>query len=157
MDDVLEKQNIVSKIDAVFLWVDGKDTNYKNKILPYLKKSNNYSEKKFNTRYEQINEIEFAVKSILKFAPYINNIFIVTDNQIPLFLKDKDSDSLFSKVSIIDHSTIFRDLESFLPIFNSRTIESCIHRIPQLSEHFIYLNDDFFIIKHTTEKDFFYK
>jgi hypothetical protein len=34
-----------------------------------------------------------------------------------------------------------------VPNYNSNAIESCIHRIPGLSEYFIYMNDDFFIMK----------
>lgn len=141
------------KVDAVLLWVDGNDISYKTKIASFLDIKN--TEKSFKTRYKQINEIEYSIKSILKFAPYIENIFIITDNQIPSFLKEKKDG--FSKVSIVDHSIIFKGLETYLPTFNSRTIESCIHRIPQLSEHFIYLNDDFFIINPTSKNDFFTK
>lgn len=142
------------KIDAVVLWVDGNDDEYKSKILPYLKERKN-TEKILSSRYEQINEIEYTVKSILKFAPYINNIFIVTDNQTPKFLEQTTDNESFSKVTVVDHTVLFKGLETNLPTFNSRTIESCIHRIPKLSEHFIYLNDDFFIINQTTKGDFF--
>lgn len=144
----------INKIDAVLLWVDGNDDSYKKKISPYLNVNNTNDKKTFNTRYEQINEIEYAVKSILKFAPYINTIFIVTDNQTPHFLKNS-SDVKFSKVKIINHTEIFNGFEEYLPTFNSRSIESCIHRIPNLAEHFIYLNDDFIIINKTKENDFF--
>ncbi len=30
-----------------------------------------------------------------------------------------------------------------------------MHRIPGLAEHFVYFNDDFFLIKHTKPTDFF--
>jgi len=148
------KQTKEIEIDAVILWVDGNDQAYKSKLLPYLKENGN-AEKIFSSRYEQLDEIEYTVKSILKFAPYINNIFIVTDNQTPKFLKQTSEKEKFSKVTIVDHTVLFKGLESNLPTFNSRTIESCMHRIPNLSEHFIYLNDDFFIIAPTTKDDFF--
>lgn len=144
----------IEPIDAVILWVDGNDNAYKSKIYPYLKEETN-PEKSFNNRYVQVNEIEYTVKSILKHASFINSIFIITDNQTPDFLKHTQQDATYSKVRIIDHSLIFKGFESNLPTFNSRTIESCLHRIPKLSEHFIYLNDDFFIISPTTKKDFF--
>ena len=42
-----------------------------------------------------------------------------------------------------------------MPTFNCRPIETCIYRIPELAEHFIYFNDDFFLINETKPSDFF--
>ena len=66
------------KVDAVILWVDGNDEDYKSKISPYLKDTT--SNENFKNRYVQINEIEHNVNSILKHASFVNTIFIVTDN-----------------------------------------------------------------------------
>jgi len=140
------------KVDAVISWVDGNTDAYKDKITPYLKKQA-IAAKSFNSRYAQVNEIEYTVNSILKYAPFVESIYIITDNQTPEFLRQ--TVSKYNKVNIIDHNIVFEGLEHNLPTFNSRTIESCIHRIPELSEHFIYLNDDFFIINPTTKNDFF--
>lgn len=144
-----------SPIDAVILWVDGDDAVHQEKIQSYLHLQNVFTtnSRKFNRRFAQVNEIEYTVNSILKFAPFIRNIFIVTDNQIPDFLKTNKDD--YQNVSIIDHTTIFSGHEEFLPTFNNRSIETCIYRIPNLSEHFIYLNDDFFLINPTQPDDFF--
>ena len=54
----------------------------------YIEDKNSLSNKSVRMRYDQINEIEFSVKSILKYAKFVRNIFIVTDNQTPDFLKD---------------------------------------------------------------------
>jgi len=148
----MTKQKI--KVDAVILWVNGNEATYKAKILPYLDEQPNIK-KNFDTRYSQINEIEFTVNSILKHASFINSIFLVTDNQTPEFLKEKSLNNKYVNVKIVDHTTLFKGLEDNLPTFNSRTLESVIHKIPGLSEHFIYLNDDFFIISPTTQNDFF--
>lgn len=143
-------------VDAVISWVDGNTDAYKAKIAPYLKKQVN-AERSFNSRYAQVNEIEYTVKSILKHAPFVETIYIVTDNQIPFFLTQESTKHKYAKVKVIDHKEIFKGLEQNLPTFNSRTIETCIYRIPGLSEHFIYLNDDFFIINPTSKSDFFTK
>ena len=141
-------------IDAVILWVDGNDENHYNKILSYLEDKEKAKSKKFKTRYDQVNEIHYTIDSILKFAPYIQNIYIVTDKQTPLFLKENTSDT-YNKVTVVDHHEIFSGYESYLPVFNCRPIETCIHRIPNLAEHFIYFNDDFFLINETKPEDFF--
>ncbi|AOZ98132.1 Stealth CR1 domain-containing protein [Flavobacterium commune] len=140
-------------IDAVILWVDGGDERHKEKILPYLTDKKEIKNKKFRTRFDQVNEIQFTIDSILKFASYIRHIYIITDEQTPDFLKNKND--TYSKVKIIDHSVIFAGYEEHLPVFNCRPIESCIFRIPDLAEHFIYFNDDFFLINQTNPEDFF--
>ena len=43
----------------------------------------------------------------------------------------------------------------WLPTFNANTIEMCLHNIPDLSEHFIYSNDDVFPISALRPEDFF--
>ena len=144
-------------IDAIILWVDGSDENHQAKMIPYLESKEAINTEKFRNRFIQVNEIKFTIDSILKFAPYIRNIFIITDNQTPDFLSQKTDNNLYNKVSIVDHKVIFSGYEEFLPTFNSRAIESCMFRIPNLAEHFIYLNDDFFLINETKPEDFFIK
>lgn len=146
--------DIQQPIDAVILWVDGNDERHFNKILSYLEDKEKVKNKKFRTRYDQVNEIQYTIDSILKFAPYIQNIYIVTDEQTPQFLKENIS-GIYNKVSVIDHREIFSGYENYLPVFNCRPIETCIYRIPNLAEHFIYFNDDFFLINDTKPEDFF--
>ncbi|WP_233265964.1 Stealth CR1 domain-containing protein [Formosa sp. L2A11] len=146
--------NIQHPIDAVILWVDGNDKNHQEKMSQYLEKTVNINSTKIRTRYDQVNEIKFTVDSILKYASYIRNIYIITDNQTPDFLK-LNTTNLYKSVTIIDHKTIFNGYEEFLPTFNSISIETLMFRIPKLAEHFIYLNDDFFLINKTEPTDFF--
>lgn len=142
-------------IDAVILWVDGNDEKHKAKIQPFVKDKVNINSKKFRTRFDQVNEIKFAIDSILKYASFIRNIYIITDEQTPSFLREESDKNNYKNVSIIDHSVIFSDYEEFLPTFNCRPIETSLYRIPNLAEHFIYFNDDFFLINQTKPSDFF--
>lgn len=137
-------------VDAVITWVDGGDLEHQKKMSKFIEiKDVN------RNRYDQVEEVKITVDSILKFASFVRKIFIVTDNQIPFFLKKKEETSFYDKVFIIDHKIIFNGKESCLPTFNNRSIETNFHKIPNLSEHFIYLNDDFFLIKKTSLNDFF--
>ena len=142
-------------IDAVILWVDGNDEKHKAKIQPFVKDKVSINSKKFRTRFDQVNEIKFTIDSILKYASFIRNIYIITDEQTPSFLREESDKNNYKNVSIIDHSVIFSDYEEFLPTFNCRPIETSMHRIPNLAEHFIYFNDDFFLINQTKPSDFF--
>jgi len=135
-------------IDAVIPWVDGNDPALNAKRAKYVDLSQVANEDVAGaTRYKSIGEIYYCVASILKFAPWINRIYIITDGQDPKIKSEK--------VSIVDHSTIFKGHEDKLPIFNSNAIETFIWNIPELSEHFIYFNDDFFLVKDVQPEDFF--
>lgn len=141
-------------IDAVILWVDGDDEAHKIKVAKYLNNADLLNSKGFKTRFNQKNEIQYCVDSILKFAPYINTIYVLTDNQIPSFLKESRS-GIYNKLKIIDHKIIFSGFEDYLPVFNSNAIETMVSRIPNLAENYICFNDDMILIKPTKPTDFF--
>ena len=143
-------------VDAVITWVNGNDPSHKAKMQHYLKENTSIGSKSLNMRFTQINEIEFTVKSILKYANFVRNIFIVTDNQIPDFLKNKkDASVKYPNVHVIDHKVIFKEYTNYLPTFNSLAIETMLYKIPNLAEQFIYFNDDFILANETTLEDFF--
>lgn len=137
-------------IDIVYLWVDGND--------PEIIKKRNYWKEKYgkqiNTqaidpcRFVDNNELKYSLRSLEKYAPWINNIFIVTDRQIPKWLNTNHE-----KIHIIDHSEIMP--KDALPTFNSCAIETCICNIKGLSEYFLYANDDTFFTNKVSP-DFFY-
>ena len=139
----------MEKIDAVITWVDGSESNYKFKLEENLK-----NKKIINRQYLQANEINFCVASIIKFAPFVRKIFIVTDNQKPNLNEVRHLVSL-NKVEIIDHKEIFRDNMDSLPTFNIRSIDALLFKIKNLSNKFIYFNDDMFLIKETSKEEWF--
>lgn len=144
-------------IDAVIPWVNGNDEDWQKKINEYLEVKIDFNKKKESTRFNSIGEIDIAIKSIIKNAPFFKNIYLVTDNQIPeSFEKLKELSELSEiNLEIIDHKVIFEGLEEFLPCFNSTSIISLLHRIPNLSEHYVLFNDDSFVMKQTDVEDFF--
>ncbi|WP_275315518.1 hypothetical protein [Tenacibaculum bernardetii] len=145
------------QIDAVITWVDSSDEAWRGKINEHIDKKIDWNNKKDSTRYNSINEIEISIVSILKLATFIKNIYVVTDNQQPKNFENlkKKALSLNVNIELIDHSIIFMGYEEYLPTFNSQTIETMLYRIPNLSEHFVYFNDDMFLINKTKPSDFF--
>ena len=141
------KKNIVSlnqtKIDLVVLWVDSNDETWQKKYLTFFPETDFSS----SSRYSQNFELVFSIRSIEKNLPWINKIFVVTDSQKPDWLKETD------KLKVVYHSDFIP--ESYLPLFNSEAIETFLHLIPGLEEHFIYINDDMYF-SQPLEKDFFY-
>lgn len=138
------------EIDVVFTWVDGSDVVWLekfNRYAPsYLAKSAPYAMD--SARFSNHNELYFSVNSVLKFMPWVRHIFIITDEQVPDWL-----DEHYSKITIIDHKTIIE--QTYLPTFNSHVIEAFLHRIPGLSENFIYFNDDVFVARQLQREHFF--
>ncbi|SDR81303.1 Stealth protein CR1, conserved region 1 [Polaribacter sp. KT25b] len=147
-------ENLV--VDAVIAWVDGNDPKHRQKMENYIENKSSINSKAVRMRFDQVNEIEYSVKSILKYAKFVRNIYIVTDNQTPDFLKDKEkAQKEYPTVFVVDHKTIFEGFYHYLPTFNCFPIESLLYKIPNLSEHFLYLNDDFFLLREAKVSDFF--
>ena len=88
-------------------------------------------------RFEDFNQLLYSIRSVEAYAPWVRHVFIVTNGQIPVWLNTDHP-----RVTIVPHTKIFK-YKSDLPTFNSMAIETNLHRIPGLSDKFIYLNDDF--------------
>lgn len=146
------------KIDAVITWVDGDDPRHKAKRQQYAtQKMLTTDDVAGSTRYKSVGEIFYCVASLNRFASWLNKIYIVTDEQNPHiepFLKQYFSEG-YIPIEIIDHKTIFRGYEKYLPTFNSICIETMTWRIPGLSEHFIEFNDDLILAAPVAPDDFF--
>jgi len=140
------------KIDLVYLWVDGNDDAWKAKKNAELKKVGKQPpiEAIGDFRSNDNDELLFSLRSVEKFAPWINHIFVVTDNQTPKWLNANNP-----KITIVDLADIMP--QDALPCFNSTVIELFIPNIRSLSEHFIYANDDMLFTAKTTPDYFFTK
>jgi FkbM family methyltransferase len=132
-------------VDVVILWVDGSDPDFvklKNKYLS-LEHSDVLKDPGNSTginRWRSFGELLQAIQSIKVFARWVRNIFVVTGfGQRPDWYKKYHTDVIY-----IDHTEIFGD-KSLLPTFQCRPIEAHMWNIPNLSEHFIYFNDDMFL------------
>jgi hypothetical protein len=110
-----------------------------------------------NTRYASLGEIFYCIASLNRYAPWLNKIYIVTDEQNPMVEEwlAKHFPEGTIPMEIVDHKVIFRGYEEFLPTFNSISIESMTWRIPGLSEHYIEFNDDLILAAPTRPEDFF--
>lgn len=125
------------EIDLVYLWVDGSDPNWQAKKLRYTGVLSDNSETNNKGRYISNDELRYALRSAVKHAPWIRRIFIVTDDQRPSWL-----DTSGPGIQVVDHREIMP--HEILPCFNSSVIEYFLYRIPGLSEHFLFANDDMF-------------
>ena len=145
-------------IDAVLPWVDGGDPVLAAKRARYAGKGMLQNDEVGGpARYTSVGEIRWTVASMLRYAPWLRRIYIVTDGQDPDLggmLREHFPDRV-DDVVVVDHSVIYQGREPYLPTFNSNSIDTLIWNIPELSEHFIYTNDDVMLIRPVSVEDFF--
>ncbi len=134
-----------SKIDIVYTFVDFQDKSFQNKIKKY--KSD------FDLiRYQQFGEIYFSLKTLEFFMKnYVNNIYIVTFDQ--KLDHSKISKWIENKIKYINHSDIIPS--KYLPTFNSIVIECFLHKIPDITNTFLYINDDMNLGNYINLNDIF--
>ena len=131
-------------IDAVVLWVDPTDTNWQKSYFKYSNKPN--IDKK---RFSDNGELRYCLRGLYHNTPWLRNIYLVTCGHKPRWLNLEKN----NKIKLISHEEIFP--KGTLPCFNSSVIEMFIHKIPGLSDYFIYSNDDTLITRYTPKNYFF--
>lgn len=137
---------VTAPVDVVYTWVDGGDPEWSERQRARLAQRTGRSEtagsrtSSGRARFESRDELRYSLRSVHLFAPWVRTIHIVTDAQVPPWL-DVDH----PQVRLVDH----RDLlpEDALPTYNSHAIETALHRIPDLAEHFVYFNDDMLLAR----------
>ncbi|MDX6322430.1 MAG: hypothetical protein QOF52_2288 [Propionibacteriaceae bacterium] len=140
-------------IDVVYTWVDDKDAAWRAIKAEYKVDTQggdgHEGRADLAERFRNRDELKYSMRSIEMFAPFVRKIFIVTMDQVPAWL-----DTSHPQVEVVSHRDIYSD-QSALPTFNSSSIETQLHHIEGLSEHFIYFNDDMFLGRPASWNDFF--
>lgn len=139
-------------IDVVFTWVNNTDKKWQEQYKQACQSIPSENVGLYATdpaRFSNHNELFYSVHAVQTFMPWVRRIFIVTCNQQPDWLDEH----AHPKVKIINHAEIIG--KQYLPTFNSHVIEAHLHNIPDLSEHFIYFNDDIFAARHLPSNHFF--
>ncbi len=137
------------KIDVVVLWVTANDPKWQAERQKYLPETQKTEEKIDNDEelFRDWDTLKYLLRGINDHMPWVNNIFLVTADQRPLWLQET------GKLKLIDHKDFLP--AAYRPTFSSHAIELNLHRIPGLSEHFIYFNDDMLPAHSLKISDFF--
>jgi hypothetical protein len=132
-------------IDVIYTWVDDADPAWREKFESFSGRSpaDHHRQAWAEQRFRSRDELRYSLRSLDMYAPWVRNIYIVTDGQDPGFI-DFDNE----RIRLVDHREIAHDPLA-LPVFNSNAIISWLHRIPGLSEHYVYVNDDVFFGRDT--------
>ena len=133
------------KIDFVVTWVDGADEDWLSEKKHYfVSKGEDASQK----RYRDFGLLKYWFRGVEQFAPWVGHVHFITCGHLPDWLNTS-----CPKLHVVKHSDYMQP--ELLPCFNSNAIELGIHRIEGLSERFVYFNDDMYLLRDTTEEDFF--
>ncbi|WP_232678910.1 stealth conserved region 3 domain-containing protein [Nocardioides sp. R-C-SC26] len=138
-------------VDVVYTWVDGSDETWdeaRRARLAAITGTAQRRESSGRARFLDRGELRYSMRSLHLFAPWVRRIHLVTAGQRPAWL-DVDH----PMINLVDHRDILP--ADALPTFNSHAIETALHRIEGLAEHFVYLNDDFLFGRPVRPESFF--
>lgn len=124
------------EIDIVIPFVNGNDPIWLSDYEKYCSLEKwHLGDGNKKIRFDGEDILKYVFRSICCHVPWVRKIHLLlySESQIPEWLD-------VSKVHIVLHKDFIP--EGHLPIFNSSAIEMFIRNIPDLSEHFLYMNDD---------------
>lgn len=140
--------SVALDIDVVIVWVDGGDKEWQaSKALHSVKSLDTDDSAK---RYRDWDNLQYIFRGIEKFMPWVRRVHFVTCGHKPSWLNTN-----YKKINWVQHKDYMP--KKYLPTFSSHPIELNLHRIKDLAEHFIYFNDDMFVVSDTKPNDFFNK
>lgn len=136
------------KYDIIYLWVDASDPSWRHKKKQHTPPEEDLvSYADSNSRYRNNEELYVSLQSMRYYAHDVGAVYLVTDGQVPSWLEE------FPEVILVDHA----DILECTPVFNTRAILNQVHKIPELRDYFIVMNDDIFFNKHVGFNDFFHQ
>ena len=138
-------------IDFVLPWVDGNDPSWLKAKQIYQTNDIGIStavDANSTCRYQDNGLLKYWFRGVEKFAPWVNKVFFITCGQKPSWLNIQHP-----KLRWIQHSDFIPS--SYLPTFNANTIEMNLHRISELSNSFVYFNDDMLLLNDVDPNYFF--
>ena len=135
-------------IDFVITWVDMDDPKWQTEFAKHSGKKDNTKNGVSKARFRDYGFLKYWFRGVEKFAPWVRKIHFVTCGQKPEWLDENNP-----KINLVNHKDYIP--KQFLPTYNSVVIERYLHKIPGLAEHFVYFNDDFYIINKIGIERFF--
>lgn len=139
-------QKVEGPIDFIIPWVDGSDPAWLAEKARYA--GSDFDIEDSAARYRDWGLLRYWFRGVERFAPWVRTIHFVTWGHVPEWLNlDHPKLHLVRHEDYIPHA--------YLPSFSANTIELNFHRIGSLAEHFVYFNDDMFLVGPTTPQDFF--
>ncbi len=143
--------DVTFPVDVVYTWVDDADPAWRSRRDTALgeQRAPLMTQAAGAARFANHDELRYSMRSLHLYAPWVRRIWLVTDDQVPSWL-----DGCHERVTVVSHKEVFGGAGR-LPTFNSHAIETRLHHIDGLAEHFVYFNDDVFVGRPLTPLKFF--
>lgn len=138
-------------VDAVYTWVNHADPAWAALYARHKPATGAHpvqTDAAAASRFHSNDELRYSLRSLAANLPWIRQIHVFTNCARPAWLKAEDP-----RLNWVFHDEVMPT--EVLPTFSSHVIESYLHHLPGLSEHFLYINDDVFITK-PLEKSYFF-
>ena len=131
-------------------WMDPYDDNWRREKAKYWAIEINDPDYDPNqvARFRDWDNFHFWFRAVEKFAPWVHKFYLVTWDTIPKWLNTEHP-----KVEVIHDRDIIPN--GFAPAFGPNPMETNLHRIPGISEHFVFFNDDMFLLQPVEPNDFY--
>lgn len=138
-------------VDLVFTWVDPTDAGWREDYERVVGIAGGTASERFpSPEAPPDTEINAAIESALRFAPWARMIYVVTARP----QRPRAADRHPARVRVVHHDEIFED-GAPLPVFSTMPIIAHLHHIPGLAERFLHLDDDYYFGNYVFPDDFF--
>jgi len=127
---------MTDKLDFVVTWLDSSDPQWQKECNKY--KGITQEGDQSSARFRDWDLFKFWFRAVENYAPWVNKVFLITNGTFPKWINPNHP-----RLVLVKHSDYIPP--KFLPTFNSCTIELHMNKIKDLSEHFVYFNDDMYI------------
>jgi hypothetical protein len=137
-------------VDVVYTWVNHRDPGWRKLWTETVgtEPEQEAGDSRGLDRYMNRDELKFSLRSVAQYAPWVRKVHVVSNCAPPDWL-----DVSHPKIHWVDHTEILP--AEGLPVFNSHAIESRLQHVPGLADHFLYFNDDFFLMRPAAPSHFF--
>ncbi len=124
-------------IDIVYTWVDDSFPGYLDTLNRYADTPHDTNP---NRTRDNLDVIRYSLRSVARHAPWVRRIYLLTCRpQVPAWL-----DVEHPQIRVVHHDEIMAP--EILPTFNSFCIVSHLHRLPDVSRRFLYVEDDMLLM-----------
>lgn len=132
-----------NNVDIVVPYVDCNDVAWRDEAIKYniLNDKNEYM-------FRDWGFLKYWFRGIEKNLPWIHKVYLILYGNAPEWLNLNNQ-----KLVVVKHKDYIPN--DYLPTFSSHTIELNLHRIENLSETFIYSNDDTIFLDKMNKEDYF--
>lgn len=140
-----------NKIDIVLPFYNDSDDDWRGVLYGYMKKEGSTDRQVVGEeRYRDWENLRYWFRGVEQNCKWCNKVYLVvaSESQVPDWINKENP-----KLKIIYHRNYVPS--ELLPTFNIMTIENYLCKIKDLSNNYVYCNDDYFFLNPTSKEMFF--